>query len=51
MSKQVMIELEQVKKTNPYVRDEVLKANGEAAFDKPFPLSAILDTNGLNNTI
>lgn len=55
MSKQVMVTLDQIKKHEPnYSMWEVLtsiRGKDENALHKPFPLSSILDSNGLEDTL
>ena len=55
MKNQITITLAQIKKHSPldWVWSRVLKANGgyNADLNKPFPVSSILDSNGLDDTL
>ena len=55
MSKQITITLNQIRKYSPCISgwSKVLKANGgsNADFNKPFPVSSILDSNDLDDTL
>ena len=55
MKTQIMINLNQIKKVKPsnVMWEKLLEANGGASadFDKPFPLSTVLSSNDLTDTI
>ena len=55
MPKQVMVKLEQIKRYNPLLHswEKVVNANGgvEADLSAPFPLSSVLTSNDLDDTL